>query len=101
MTRLVHSISNVTIAGMDSHIYTTDTSPEAHDIQLDCLRKMSPQQRLEKTFAFSRQIRQMAFAAIRRRHPEMDHDAVQLRFIQLTYGQKLANEFAIWKAEQA
>ena len=41
----------------------------------------------------------MAFAAIRRRHPELDDDEVQLLFIELTYGKALAADVRRWKAE--
>jgi len=78
-----------------------DTSPEALAVQLECLRKMTPQERGQKALALSAELRHMAFAAIRRRYPELNEDEVQLRFIQLAYGQQLANEFASWRAEQS
>lgn len=80
--------------------YTTDTSPEARAVQLDCMRKMSPQERIRKTCAMSSRVRKMAFDAIRRRHPELDESEVQLLFIELTYGRLLANEVRCWKAER-
>jgi len=79
--------------------YTTDTSPEALAVQLECLRKMTPQQRIQKSCAMTRQVRRMAFDAIRRRHPGLDEDAVQLLFIELTYGKTLADEVRRWKEE--
>jgi hypothetical protein len=81
--------------------YTTDTSPEARAVQLDCLRKMSPQERIRKTFALSCQVRNMAFAAIRRRHPGLDESEVQLLFIELTYGKPLADDVRRWKTERS
>jgi len=42
----------------------------------------------------------MAFAAIRRWHPEYTEDEVQLRFIELTYEKDLADEVRRWKEEQ-
>ena len=77
---------------MESHTDTTDTSPEALAVQLECLRRMSPHERLEKVFAWSSGLREMAFAAIRRRHPEFDEAEVRLQFIDLTYGRKLADD---------
>ena len=81
--------------------YTTDTSPEAYAVQLKILRQMSPQQRLRKTFALSRQLKRMAMDAIRRRHPEFDEDAVRMKFIELTYGEALANHVRRWLKERA
>ena len=88
------------LTGMESTPYTTDTSPEALAVQLDCLRKLTPQERIRKTCAMSRRVRKMAFEAIRRRHPEFDESEVQLLFIELTYGKPLANEVRRWKAER-
>ncbi len=80
--------------------YTTDTSADAEAVQLDCLRNTPPEQRLRQSIALSSQLRTMAFDAIRRRHPEFNADDVQLKFIQLTYGDELATDFAQWKSER-
>jgi len=79
---------------------TSDTSRDALAVQLDCLRRMTPQRRIEQMCAMSRQVRRMAFAAIRRWHPEYTEDEVQLRFIELTYEKDLADEVRRWKEEQ-
>jgi hypothetical protein len=85
---------------MNSVPYTTDTSPEAMAVQLDCLRRMTPRERIQKMCSLSRQVRRMAFDAIRRRHPGLPETEVQLLFIELTYGDSLANEVRRWIAEQ-
>ena len=89
------------IADMTGSVYTTDTSPEAQAVQLECLRKMSPHERIRQMCAMSRQVRNMAFEAIRRRHPGLDESEVQLLFIELTYGKPLADDVRRWKAERA
>lgn len=78
----------------------SDTSDEALAVQLDCLRQMSPQERLQRACAWSGQVRRMAFDAIRRRHPEYSEDEVRLSFIELTYGKELADEVRNWQREQ-
>lgn len=78
----------------------SDTSDEALAVQLECLRQMSPQERLRRACAWSGQVRRMAFDAIRRRHPEYSEDAVRLSFIELTYGKELADEVRNWQREQ-
>lgn len=88
------------MASMNPPTYTTDTSAEALEVQLDCLRKMSPRERISKMCALSRQVRNMAFSAIRRRHPEFDEEEVQLAFIELTYGKPLADDVRRWKQER-
>ena len=76
-----------------------DTSDEALAVQLECLRRMTPQERLRRSCAWSGQLRRMAFAAIRRRHPDYSEDNVRLKFIELTYGQTLADEVRNWQME--
>ena len=48
----------------------------------------------------SRQVKQMAFEAIQRSHPNLAEDEVQLLFIELTYGTSLAEDVRRWKREQ-
>ncbi len=86
---------------MSSTLFTTDTSPEALAVQLECVRKMTPQQRIRKSCEMSRLIKRMAFDAIRRRHPGFNEDEVQLLFIELTYGTALANDVRRWKEGQS
>ena len=71
--------------------YTTDTSATAMEVQLDCLRRMSPRERIQKTVAMSTRLRNMALDAIRRRHPELADAEVRLMFIEHTYGKTLAD----------
>ena len=76
--------------------YTNDTSREALEVQLECLRKMTPQQRIRQTCSMSQQIKRMAFEAIRRRHPDWSEQEIQLKFIELTYGTHLAADVRAW-----
>ncbi len=80
--------------------YTTDTSPEAYAVQLELVRRMSPIERLRKTFALSRQLKQMSLNAIRRRHPKFNENEVRLKFIELTYGKSLADDVRRWQKER-
>ena len=61
---------------MPEEPYTSDTSADASEIQLELWRKMTGQQRVKKALALSAQLRAMAFDAIRRRHPEWNEDQV-------------------------
>lgn len=78
---------------MDPTTYTTDTSDEALEMQLECFRSMTPKERIAKMSSWSSQIKRMGFEAIRRRHPEYDELQVQFKFIELTYGEELAEGF--------
>ena len=81
--------------------YTADTSEEALEVQLGCLRRMSSRERIQQTCAMSRRVRNMAMDAIRRRHPNLSDAEVQLMFIELTYGKSLADDVRRWSAERA
>lgn len=72
--------------------YTTDTPLHAEEVQLDLWRDMSGLERIRKMSSLSSRLRDMAFDAIRRRHPEFTQQQVQLKFIELTYGKNLATE---------
>lgn len=75
----------------------TDTSSDALEVQLEGLRRMSPQQRIAKMCSLSQRVRNMAFDAIRRRHPKLDEEGVRLLFIELTYGKSIADDVRLWK----
>ena len=75
----------------------TDTSSEARTVQLGCLRRMTPHERLRMAMGWSGQLRRMSFAAIRRRHPDLDEDEVRLQFIELMYGKTLADDVRRWQ----
>ena len=85
---------------MEPQNYTFDTTPEARAVQLNCLRNMSPNERIRRSCAMSQLVRQMAIDAIRRRHPEFDEGQVQLLFIELTYGKSLADDVRNWQANR-
>ena len=85
---------------MSNSVEISDTTEEALAVQLDCLRRMTPQERIRQMCAWSGKIRQMGFAAIRRRHPEFSDNEVRLKFIELTYGEGLADEIRQWQLEQ-
>lgn len=88
------------ITEMKSPAYTTDTCADAEAVQLQLLRKMTPQQRLQKACNLSAQLRNMAFDAIRRRHPDFSEDEVRLKFIEVTYGKQLADDVRHWQEAQ-
>ena len=85
---------------MASLPYTTDTSAEAEQTQLELLRKMTPEQRARKALALSAEVARQCKAAIRRRHPEFDENEVSLKFIELNYGKDLSDKVRIWRVNR-
>lgn len=75
---------------MQMQPYTTDTTDEAMAVQLEGFRRMLPTERVRKMCKLSASLRRMAMDAIRRRQPELDESEVRLKFIELTYGEELA-----------
>ena len=86
---------------MPNDAYTTDTSPDAAEVQLGLWSEMTGQQRVRKAMALSSRLRAMAFDAIRRRHPDWNDKQVQLQFIELTYGSEISKELEQWLVEQS
>jgi len=74
----------------------TDTAAEASAIQLECVRRMLPLDRLRAGCRMSQRGRRLALEAIRRRHPEADDLEVRLRAIELAYGADLAADVRHW-----
>jgi len=81
--------------------YTTDTSVDAKAVQLELWRAMSGLERIQKVVSLSSNLRQMAFDAIRRRHPDFNEEQVRLKFVELTYGKELAASMAQWQLRKS
>lgn len=80
---------------------TDDTSPDAAAVVLECLRRMSPVERLEAGCRMSRRGRRLAINAIKRRHPEADETEIRLRAIELAYGASLADDVRRWLRDRS
>ena len=78
----------------------SDTSPDADEAQLECFRRLTPQERLRKMIESSRRGRDLAMAAIRRRNPGIPESEVRLRYLALAYGNELASEVKRWLGER-
>ena len=63
----------------------SDTSADADEAQLDCFRRLTPQQRLQKMVASSRRGRDLALAAIRRSEPEITDQSIWCALLPTSY----------------
>lgn len=61
-----------------------DTSADAEAIQIQALREMMPEQRSLLAAKFSDEIRNVALAGIRSRHPGISERQVLIEFARLT-----------------
>ncbi len=67
----------------------TDTTPEADAVQLALYRKMTSGQRTQLGHQMSLEARAIARAAIARRHPEYDDEAVRWASFRMLLGDQL------------
>ena len=51
-----------------------DTTAEAHAVQLDAYRSLTPVERLESALSMSDELMAVTLAGIRSRHPTLTHD---------------------------
>ncbi len=67
-----------------------DTSLEAEAVQLELLRKATPQQRFALCRSLSSMVALSSYRAIRQAHPELSAREADVKFVELHYGKKLA-----------
>lgn len=66
-----------------------DTSPEAHRVQLEILRRMSDGERMLLGLSASDEARELARSGIRARHPDYDARSVECAVRRLLLGDDL------------
>jgi hypothetical protein len=66
-----------------------DTSPEAWQVWLELVRKMTPAERLQRALDLSETVRELGKAGIREAHPDASEREVFLRFAQRQLGDEL------------
>jgi hypothetical protein len=81
--------------------YTTDTSPEAEDVQLDLIRRMPPSERALKSLRMTTRLIRECKAAIARNRPELSPQEVGIAFIELNYGRELAAAVQRYQSDRA
>lgn len=74
-----------------------DTSPEAHEAQLQAYRRMGAEARVRIGFSMSEDVRQIAAQGIRSRHPDYEEARVRSALFRLLYGDELTQ--AVWPGE--
>jgi len=71
---------------------STDTNPEVERILISLLRKLSTEEKLNRTLNFSSSIIKLSKRAIARANPELTEDERNLLFVEYHYGVELANK---------
>ncbi len=72
------------------HPYTTDTSPDAEEVQLELIRRMTPSDRALKALRMTTRLIRECKSAIARNNPSFTQREIGIAFIELNYGKELA-----------
>ncbi len=68
----------------------SDTRPEAERVQIELLRKAGCARRLQLAFDLSQSVVELSRHGLRKRHPDLPEQELQLKFVALCYGDALA-----------
>ncbi len=68
-----------------------DTNPSIEKVQIELLRKATVARRLELGFSLSQAALELAREGIRRANPDASKENLGLIFVELNYGQELAD----------
>jgi hypothetical protein len=81
--------------------YTTDTSPEAEEVQLDLIRRMPPSERALKALRMTTRLIRECKSAIARNNPALTQREIEIAFIALNYGEELAKAVEHYQLDRA
>jgi hypothetical protein len=74
-----------------------DTAPDAAALQLEAWRRLGSERRLELAMALSDEIREVALAGIRKRHPAYSQERAVRALHRLVLGDMLVGK--VWPGE--
>jgi hypothetical protein len=69
-----------------------DTTPEAHRVQIEVLRRMGPARRASLTLAMSEDLRRLTLERIAARSPALDSRARIRALVALLHGEEIARK---------
>jgi hypothetical protein len=69
---------------------SSDTHPDAEEVQLELLRRMPPWRKMELMEAMTRMVFCLVLAGLRERHPQATEEELRLRMATLVLGPDLA-----------
>ena len=77
---------------MDYSAVPRDTTLDAFRVQIEVLRRLGVEGRSRMTFQLCDQVRQLAAAGVRSRHPEYTDEQIRLAVIRLRLGDRLFSQ---------
>jgi hypothetical protein len=66
-----------------------DTTPYAHQVQIEIFRRMRPEERLRSAVSLAQTSRELLKEGVRRRHPDYSEEQVRLAVIRIMLGEDL------------
>ena len=69
-----------------------DTTPDAHRVQIEVLRRMGPARRARLSLSMSEDARHLALEGIAKRRPELDARGRIRALVALLYGEAIAQK---------
>ena len=66
-----------------------DTTPEAWEVYLDIMRKLTPSEKFQRVFELTEIVRPFQLAGLRDRYPNADEHEIFLRFARNNLGAEL------------
>ncbi|MEW5900332.1 MAG: hypothetical protein AB1715_02590 [Acidobacteriota bacterium] len=76
----------------------SDTPQKIQDLQIALLRKASVADRISRAFMLSEAMISLSRQGLKRRHPELSPEELDLLFIEYCYGTSLAQRIRIQRA---
>ena len=78
----------------------SDTSPEAEEIQIALIRKLTPAQRAAKVFSLSHQVLTLSKRAIQRQNPGLSEFEMKLLYLHHFYSPGIARKVRAYLQEK-
>lgn len=73
-----------------------DTTPDAHRVQIEALRRMGPEGRLRLMFEACANLRALAATGVRLRHPDYTEEQIRLAVTRLMAGEEAFTKLLPW-----
>lgn len=78
----------------------SDTSPEAEEVQITLLKKLTPSQRAAKVFSLSQQMITLSKRAIQRQNPGLSEFELKILYLHYFYGPGIAQKVQAYLLEK-
>ncbi len=82
-------------------IQSRDTPPDVEQMQIEGMRRFTPEQRFEMAAMLTRFTFSLSWEGLRRRYPDLHEDELRIVWCRLLYGPELAERVAAYIAHKS